>query len=212
MSKRRRATSLFLSALAALGALAFSSVPAQAAGQWTINGITLTGTETTVGKLEGSATFLVPSLKLEIACEQGTLKGELKAEGLGQQIMNFSSCKVPNAPSCEVEPIEAGFKLEVVLHAGETWIIYRPPTKGGPFAIIRIYECALPEESELTGAFVSLVNSKESVQQLLSFLTDEATSKLFNVSYAFGVNPAFLDMSTIWELSGKNAGQVWGAI
>lgn len=207
---------LGLCILVALGLLAFSAAAAQAEGQWTIKGKALTSTETISGSAEGTSTFLVPSIKLQIACGEASVSGKLEVEGKGNQTMTFGKCVVVGAPSCKVDPIVAQFKNQLVLHGGETWIVFLPPVEGKPFTTIFILECAFQEVNQLTGSFIALLGS-EAVEQLLAFKSDSATAELFKplgikIGYAFGAAPAFLDMSSIWKLSGANAGQNWGAI
>jgi hypothetical protein len=216
MNRRTRGLKVLgLGMLTALGLMAFTAPAAQATGDFTIGGKTFTALgvkeETVTGKSEGSPAFLVPSINLQLVCEGATISGTLKAGGHGEETMTFSGCKTVKAP-CSADPIVAKFLSSIVLHAGETWMRFDPPSGSKAFTTILLLgeECPLPEVNELSGAFIALVGS-ETVEQLLSFKADEATNKLFGTSYAFGGHPAFLDISALWQLSGPLTGQKWGA-
>jgi hypothetical protein len=205
---------LGLCSLAVLGLMAFAAATAQAKGEFAILGAAIKSTETIKGEAEGKSAFLVPSIGLEIVCEKATVEGTIKVGGHGEQKLTFSNCTVPPAPQCIVEPIIAEFLTLVLEHAGEKWLLFTPPTGSKNFTIIKFKKetgCTLPLTNELTGSFIALIGA-ESSKQLLQFKSDEATQKLFGTQYAFGTHPAFLDMSVIWESSGKSAGCKWGAI
>jgi len=206
---------LCLSFLAVLGLIAFTATAAQASGNWMINGSALKSNESISGASEGSSVFKVPSIKLEISCKEATVSGTLELNGLGKETMTFTKCESPGLPGCSpIEPITAKFLSEMLLHAEEPWLIFRPPVKGGSFTTIFFdpAKCALPEENELTGAFAALLGKEETTQHLLSFIAGKTAESLFGLKYSFGINPAELAISSIWELSGANKGKVWGGV
>jgi hypothetical protein len=205
---------LGLCSLAVLGLMALTAATAQAKGEFAILGAAIKSTETIKGAAEGKPAFLVPSLGLEIVCEGATVEGTIETAGHGEQTLKFSNCTAPPTPTCIVEPIVAKFLTLVLEHAGEKWLLFTPPTGSKAFTIIKFKSgtgCPLPLTNELTGSFIALIGT-ESSKQLLEFKSDKATQELFGTKYSFGVQPAFLDMSVIWELSGKNAGCKWGAV
>jgi len=206
---------LGLCSLAVLGLMAFVAATAQAKGEFAILGKAIGSAETIVGSAEGKSTFLVPSLGMELVCEKATVEGTIKTGGHGEQTLNFTSCTTPPTPTCSVvEPIVANFLTLVLEHAGEKWILFTPPTGSKNFTIIKFKSgtgCPLPLNNELTGSFIALIGP-ESSKQLLEFKSDKATQELFGTKYSFGTQPAFLDMSVIWELSGASKGCKWGAV
>lgn len=203
---------LGLCALAVLGLVAFTASAAQASGSFIVLGSEKLFPVAVTGEAEGQSAFLVPSLKLEIICQKATIEGTLETGGHGKETMTFKECTVPKTP-CEVDPIVAKFLSEVLLHAEGTWLKFTPQ-EGKSFTTIFLLggECPLPKTNELSGAFVAKINAGEAKEQLLTFATDEATKKLFGVNYAFGVQPAILEMSSIWKLAGSHLGCSWGAV
>jgi hypothetical protein len=219
--KRHGFKTLGLCALMALSALAFAAAPANAEGEFIVGGATLKAQGIKTESISGSAgqsTFLVPGIGLELTCASAQITGQIEAGGHGKQTMSFTGCAIAGAPQCEVDPIEAKFLISVELHAGETWLLYKPLEAGQPFTIIYALGalCTFPEENELTGSFVSLVSSEALVKQTLTFKNDHKTVSSFEklgifISYAFGIEPALIDISTVVQLSGAKAGKTWTA-
>jgi hypothetical protein len=226
---KRGPKTLGLSLIAVLGLMAFIATGAQA--NWEVEGKELTANETVAGKGHTVWGLSVEKKNLEIQCtttaststllaKSGTAEGETKLTGcttfspIGSGKVN-SNCKPK-------EPIALGFKILLILHNGNVYLLLEGKKTGGKLGTIEFSElCALTESSELLGSRVDECGHLIEPGHTWVFLdcaNGEArhyirpASRLLFLSdlFKFGSNEAEVSGITELELSGANKGKTWG--
>jgi hypothetical protein len=161
MSKTKSTSLILLSLLAVLAVNAVASSSALAAEkcatvktEWEFcSGGNELETATPVEGTSGTSTLSAGGITIE--CAKDTLKGVFEDAGKSQGEVNFTSCKVAEAPNCNVaEPIEFPFKSQLVgkLETGKEETEFKP-AEGTTFVEITISgsACVLKGKYTVTG-------------------------------------------------------------
>lgn len=224
--KTKRAWTLGLSFMAALGLMAVATAGAQA--NWLVEGVELTENETVKVEALTPFTLTVPAKKLEINCttvasknykligKSATAEGELEISGC----TSFST-GVEQKNCKPGEPIKIALKSLLILHNSISYLLDEPTAAGNKFATIVFGElCAITETADLKGSIVLecghlnppgtwlILDCKNSE---VTHLVRVAPAALFTSdSIIFGLSQAAVADATRVNLSGARTGKPWG--
>lgn len=240
MNGRKGLRALGLSLLAVFGLMAFMAAGAQAGWLILLGAVT---DELKAGEVEEvqatqhvDGILLVPgALNLEILCHEissndilliGSNNSAL-ADATGKVLFNncLTSTITPltRAAKCDPvnQPIEAAGKAHIILHSGKNYVLFEPTTGlSGVFTVVKFgAECALVEDSEITGQLVAecghlsggvFVGLDCKTHQTTGLLRQAPAALFPSDKLQFGEQNATLDGIAAVTLSGKNAGAGWG--
>jgi hypothetical protein len=201
---------------AVMATSAIASATASAAPKWLINGTAFTGTETLATKALGSVTLksaLPGKVPVTISCPSASSTGaQISGGNKGSATrINFGPTCNTVTPKCKVqaEITTAGVNAEATDLAGAEplYIKFTPSTQ--PFTVIKLTECAGEGNFNVQGLASCKVKSPtvSAVEKLCTF--QESTTLLG--SLRFGTEPATLEGTAGFSLSGTNAGKPWSA-
>jgi hypothetical protein len=215
---------LGLSLIAAIGLLAIGAAAAQAEGEWKIGGKTLPELkieeESVNASLDGTFTYTVPSLSLEIKClKMDSLKGRVLLKGAGELSLLFLECTFfagksqEEVKACTVKDVSINASDSIVLHGGKTYLLFKPLEGKTTFLTYTFEgaECVIAGTSHAVGGSFAVDLESEKVTQTLklgnstadALLGDEAKLVTAKVSLAG---------TLLLSLSGAQAGKAWGGI
>lgn len=164
-------TALGACLLASLALMAYAATAAEAAGEWSIDGKTMTelalSSAPLVGELESSSSFSISSTigktkeKISISCAKLEVKNGLLLKG-GEATGEFllSSCKTTigekESAACKpAEPVAMNERLLLILHGNRIFALVDPNGVGGILGAFKFSElCAVGEKASVTGTFV----------------------------------------------------------
>ncbi len=206
--------------LAAFCTVAFAAAPAQAAGNWRVEGKNIAEKVEFEGEKDSSSyPFLVPSLGIELVFENFSIdSGILSTEGKGTAKLLFTGGKLFSkgelVPSCPPGDLLFDLKMNLFLHNGKTYL-HLEPASGTTMTITTYGEkCALLETNEVTGSMVLETVSESFEGEAVKHLVRQTTAGgLFSgKTMLFGEHPMNLDGSWWMKLKGKHAGQKWSGV
>jgi hypothetical protein len=221
MNYARRLLAMFLPCLLATFSLAaLGAAPAQAAGNWLLEGKSIEETMEVQGENDSSVyAFLVPSLNIELVFESFSIdNGVLSPGGEGTAELLFTKGKLyTTSPTlqlvknCIVGDLNFKVKINLFLHSGATYALVTP-AEGTTLTITTYKECPLSPKNVVTGSMV-LEDPSSFEQGLVKHLVQQAPAALFpGDTMLFGVNSMSLDGSWWMSLKGKNEGLKWSGV
>jgi hypothetical protein len=175
--------------------------------------------ETISGSTKETFSFLIGSQNLEFNCGFTEIsEAKILIEGHANLTLNLSSCTAlvnstkKELSVCEVKNITAKLKSSTLLHEEKVFLLFEPLVEGEPLTVISIAGalCTLPVKVTLTGTFAAEIGA-EAVSQKLTLVNAE-TASIFGDGIKLGVNGVVAEGKIPMELSGKEAGNKWGAI
>jgi hypothetical protein len=231
MSHRKHGLkALGLSFLVVLGLMAFSAAGAQAAGEYDVNGHTLTelglSEESITGEgVAGTTSLLLvqlPGLHILIHCSLLHATGKILLGGVSHGTITFSTChtKINGSfePECDpIEPIIANVLNNLILHGSPTatYILFEGSGAGSLFTTLVFPEGCLfiPEEVEITGSVVTeCLTVACSTSNATHKITPNNSGLFPSDRLFFGATEATFTGEAELKLSGIHSGQGWAAL
>jgi hypothetical protein len=201
---------------AVMATSAIASATASAAPQWLINGTAFTGQETISAKQLSPITLksaLPGGTPITITCPTASSTGaKINGNNKGSATtISFGPTCATITPKCKVQAqiTTAGVNAEATDLAGAEplYIKFTPTTQ--PFTVIKLAECAGEGSFNVQGlaSCKVLAPTLSASTKLCTF--QESTTLLG--SLRFGTEPATLEGTAGFSLSGVNVGKSWSA-
>jgi len=205
MFKRKRATVLGVSLLAALGLMSVSAAGAQA-GQWTMDGKALIA-PAYVESQGGPVT--ITGGGIQIACTEQRGYASIQPAGTGSGTLSLYGCEFPSSESCVIPPQIVRLNATMTLNKDGSQVVFVPASEtfGSFFAQDVEGECGLylgDQNISLSGKITASLGSA-AVKLSSSTLLDGN----FHVGIAGMYYSSIKSSSSMW-LVGANAGKVLG--
>lgn len=224
LPRKNMLRALGLSLIAAIGLLAISAAGAQAEGEWKIGGKTLPELkieeENVNASLDGTFTYTVPNLNLEIKClKMDSLKSRLLLKGAGDLSLLFLECTFfagksqEEVKACKVKDVSVSMSDSIVLHAGKTYLLFKPLEGKTTFLTYTLEgeECAIAGTSHAVGGSFAVDLESEKATQTLK-LGNAAADALLGDEAKLATSKVSLAGTLLLSLSGAQAGKAWGGI
>ena len=216
----RRLNALLAGLLACICFAAVAAAPAQAEGNWLIEGKTASSADLT-GKQDSELyAFLIPSLNFQLVFKKFTFEsGELLSSGESLMKFSFEEGLVYTITNKKLVPCEVGnlkffVRGSLFLHEGETYELLKPAE--GSVLTLTTYggeSCPLGSENPVVGTPVFEEPGGALDKEGLSHLLLPASVSLFKgAAMTFGGHPMTLDGSFSLSLTGKEAGRKWSGV
>jgi len=208
MFKRKRATVLGVSLLAALGLMSVSAAGAQA-GQWTIDGKALGAPGYAYFESEGGPVTITGG-GIQIQCAKQRGAGALETSGAGKGTLTLYGCEFLGSEWCLIPQEEINLAVRMTLSKDGSQVVFVPPSATfGSFLAQSIEEqCGLfigeYKNVSLSGKITASVGSA-AVKLPLSTLVDG----YLQVGIVGMQSSSIKSSSSMW-LTGANAGKVLG--
>ncbi len=222
MNQAKRLLAEFSSCLlVAACAVAFAAAPAQAEGNWLVNGKSFVSLNPSLSWLpdQGLYTFLVPNLNLELVFHGFIVyESTLTSEGHGTAKFEFTEGEVntisPLKPiACEVGNLLFKVKSNLFLHEGKTYNVLTP-AEGKTLTVTKYggKSCVLTEKNNVTGAMV-LEDPEGLEKEAIKHLVRQAPAGLFpELEMLFGASKMSLDANWWQQLAGAHEGLKWSGV
>jgi hypothetical protein len=178
-----------LTLLVGLGLIASIPAASSAAGEWKIEGKTLTSLEVSkelLGAYAGEE-FAITTMHLTLSCKELTPENEstfILTSGEGQATFFLEKCEIKPNHGCQIiEPVEFSFRMKLILHAGKTYVLIFPRTAKTSIIVAKFKKeviCLYGETLPYVGSVVAEFGKEEQVelaQQPMTF--NPAINSLF---------------------------------
>lgn len=223
-SRTRRPRILGLFFIAAVCLLALNAVAAQAEGEWKIGGKTFSELkveeESVKTSLDGTFVYTVPNVNLEIKClKMDSLKGKLFLKGASELSLLFLECTFfagksqEEVKACNVKDVTVNMSGSVVLHAGKTYVLFKPLEGKTTFLTYTFEgaECVIAGTSHAVGGSFAVELESEKATQTFKLGNAAADALLGDEANLVGVKVT-LAGTLLVSLSGAQTGKTWGGI
>lgn len=218
---------LGLSILASLGLVASMASGAQAAAEWKINTVKLTGNESIGFTPVTEFLIVVPSKTVVIHCanlsiDEGKILGvEVKMHGnmlINGCITLIAGKTVPQCFPINT-PVPMPFKASLLPHNAKTYLLFEAQTAGEPLMRLKFEgACTLPEEVKITGTFVAECLTAggaagSCTEELVAHNIRPSNTGLFAPSLFWNLSSATTFEGIIGAtLTGANLGKKWSGV
>jgi len=195
-------------------ALAALAGPANASGEWGVEGNKLTETETFT--MSGGALTITGKAGLVVECKKTEGSGKIFKGNTDEFTASFSTCKVVESAACKVkEPVV--IKAESVLVHGSGGTYYeevRPikESKSMATVVLEGKECTLAKENVLAGSVAAGLSPEESATRTIKTsksFSETAEKEGGKYELTFGGAKSTMTSELGMKLNGAHSGAEW---